>query len=229
MKMMPDKCTDIILTSPPYNMNLRILNGKYVSRCRNKNHAKEFATKYDDYSDDLSMDDYFKFQKEFISEALRISNLVFYNIQMITGNKIALFRLMGEFADKIKEVFIWDKIHGQPAMLNNVANSRYEFIIVFDANKPYNRTFDVCNFKRGTFDNVLQVKRERNKDCKAAFPMELVKIIIENFTNEGDIVMDPFMGTGTTGIVANSLGRSFIGVELSEKLFNIAKERLLDE
>jgi site-specific DNA-methyltransferase (adenine-specific)/modification methylase len=207
-------------------MNLRILNGKYVSRCRNKNHAKEFSTKYEDYSDDLSMEDYFQFQKEFISEALRVSDLLFYNIQMVTGNKIALCRLLGEFSDKVKDIIIWDKIHGQPAMRDGVMNSRYEFIIVFDANKAYNRRFDVCNFDRGTFDNVLQIKRERNKDCKAAFPLSLASIIIDNFTNESDVVMDPFMGSGTTGVAAAALGRSFIGVELNEKLFNIAKERM---
>ena len=53
-----NKKVDLIITSPPYNMNLRVNNGKYVSRVRNKNHFKEFSTKYANYTDDLSMDDY---------------------------------------------------------------------------------------------------------------------------------------------------------------------------
>ena len=61
---------DCIITSPPYNMNLRVMKGKYVSRCNNKNHKIEFSTKYENYNDDLSMEYYFNFQKEFIEKAL---------------------------------------------------------------------------------------------------------------------------------------------------------------
>ena len=140
---------DLIITSPPYNMNLRVNNGKYVSRLRNKNYFKEFSTKYANYTDDLSMEDYFSFQDEFINKALQVSNIVFYNIQFLTGNKIALLQLMGKYADKVKEIIIWNKVNAQPAMQNGVLNSQYEFIIVFDNSKAYNRMFDKYNFNRG--------------------------------------------------------------------------------
>ena len=217
---------DAIITSPPYNMNLRIMNGKYVSRCRNSNHAIEFATKYNNYNDDLSMEDYFNFQKDFIEKALKLSDLMFYNIQMITGNKIALFQLLGHFADKIKEVIIWDKCHGQPAMLNGVLNSQFEFIFVFDNKKPFNRAFDCYNFDRGSLSNIWQIKRERNQYIKAGFPQELVSKILTTFTNDGQTIMDPFMGSGTCGIVSKRLGRNFIGIELDKEMFEIAKQRI---
>ena len=226
MKAMPDKCVNMIFTSPPYNMNLRVLKGKYVSRCRNKNHSKEFSTKYENYNDDLPMEDYYQFQREFISEALRISDLLFYNIQLITGNKVALLKLMGLFADKIKDIIIWDKVNGQPAMHTGVMNSRYEFIIVFASEKAYNRQFDICNFERGTFDNVLRIKTEKNTNNKAAFPLELAKIIISNFSKEKDVILDAFMGSGTTGIACRQLDRDFIGIEIDERQFNIAKQRI---
>lgn len=57
-------------------------------------------------------------------------------------------------------------------------------------------------------------------------PIELMEWIIKTYTNEGDIVLDPYMGTGTTGVACNNLGRNFIGIEQDENYFNIAKKRL---
>lgn len=221
-----NKKVDCVITSPPYNMNLRVMKGKYVSRCNNKNHKIEFSTKYENYNDDLFMEDYFNFQKEFIEKALKVSDLMFYNIQMITGNKIALFQLMGYFADKIKEIIIWNKGYGQPAMQVGMLNSQFEFIIVFQNSKPYNRSFDTAQFDRGTLSNVWDIKRERNKYIKAGFPQELIQNILNNFVPKGSLILDPFMGSGTVGIVCKELGYDFIGIELDKEMFNIAKDRI---
>ena len=221
-----NKKVDCIITSPPYNMNLRVMKGKYVSRCNNKNYKIEFSTKYENYNDDLSMEDYFNFQKEFIEKALKVSDLMFYNIQMITGNKIALFQLMGYFADKIKEIIIWNKGYGQPAMQVGMLNSQFEFIIVFQNSKPYNRSFDTAQFDRGTLSNVWDIKRERNKYIKAGFPQELIQNILNNFVPKGSLILDPFMGSGTVGIVCKEIGYNFIGIELDKEMFNIAKDRI---
>lgn len=220
------KRVDAIITSPPYNMNLRIMHGKYVSRCRNKNHKIEFSNKYDVYTDDMPMNDYFNFQDEFVSKALQVTDLMFYNIQMVTGNKIALFQLLGKYADKIKEVIIWNKTTAQPAMQIGTLNSQYEFVFVFQNSKPYNRSFDSALFKRGTESNVWDIKRERNTLIKAGFPKELVKRIIIDFLPPNAIIMDPFMGSGTAGVVCKEFNRDFIGVESDKDMFNKAKERI---
>ena len=217
---------DCIITSPPYNMNLRIMNGKYVSRCNNSNHIIEFSNKYDNYSDDLPMNEYFNFQDEFIDKALQITDLMFYNIQMITGNKVALLQLIGKYAEKIKEIIIWNKGYGQPAMQNGVLNSQYEFIIVFQNSKPYNRSFDNALFARGTETNVWDVKRERNLKHKASFPVVLIERIIKDFIPENNTILDPFMGSGTTGVACVITNRNFIGIEQDDKYFEIAKNRI---
>lgn len=217
---------DAIITSPPYNMCLRIHSGKYMSRWGWKGNVGSFSAKYEGYKDDLPMDEYFKFQDEFISKALQVTDLMFYNIQMITGNKVALLQLMGKYAEKIKEIIIWNKGYGQPAMQNGVLNSQYEFIIVFQNSKPYNRSFDTALFDRGTLSNVWDIKRERNNLIKAGFPQELVKKILKNFVKDGSIVFDPYMGSGTTGIVCKELGYDFIGVELDKEMFEKAKDRI---
>lgn len=56
--------------------------------------------------------------------------------------------------------------------------------------------------------------------------LELMQKIIEIHTNENDLIMDPFMGSGTTGIAAKSLNRKFIGVELNKEYFELAKKRI---
>ncbi len=100
-----DNSIDIVVTSPPYNMNLRIRNGEYTSR----QIVKEFSTKYFNFTDNLPIDEYYEFHRKVLSELLRVSPLVFYNIQIVTGSKRAFFKLIGEFADNLKDIIVWDK------------------------------------------------------------------------------------------------------------------------
>ena len=57
-------------------------------------------------------------------------------------------------------------------------------------------------------------------------PVALMEYLIKTYSNEGDVVLDFTMGSGTTGVACKNLGRGFIGIEKDEKYFNIAKERL---
>lgn len=77
--------------------------------------------------------------------------------------------------------------------------------------------------------NVLHLATEcGNKNHSAAFPSELPSWFIKLFTNENDVVLDPFAGSGTTCVVAHRLGRCSIGIELNEDYFQIAQENLRD-
>ena len=95
---MPDNYINLVVTSPPYNMNLRIRKGEYCSR----QIVKEISTKYDGFSDNLPIQEYFEFHSEVLRELLRVSNLVFYVVQVVTGSKRALFKLIGEFNENQK-------------------------------------------------------------------------------------------------------------------------------
>lgn len=59
-------------------------------------------------------------------------------------------------------------------------------------------------------------------------PVALMKWVLENYTNPGDTIFDPFMGSGTTGVACMQTGRKFIGCEIDEKYFAIAKKRIED-
>ena len=225
LKKMKDDSIDLVITSPPYNMNLRIRNGKYCSR----QIVKEISTKYTEFSDNLPIDEYNKLHSDVLRELLRVSDLIFYNIQIVTGSKRSIFKMIGEFADNLKDIIVWDKGYGQPAMQNQVLNRRTELILVFEKDYPISRQFRKRGkFARGKLDDIWEIKRERSKGEShgAIFPQELVSTILENFSEEGDIIYDPFMGTGTTAVVAKQLKRKFIGSEISQKDIDIAEERI---
>ena len=230
LRKLPDGFADLAITSPPYNMNLRIRNGKYCSRQL----VKELSTKYDGYDDNLSMEDYFSFNKAIITELNRTAKTTFFVVQVLTGNKPAIFRLMGEFNSQIKEMIIWDKMTAEPSMLEGVMNSQFECILVFSGTTPESRRFGNAQFDRGTLPNLWKIPKNKNKhkSHKAAFPNILVDTIIDNFSVPGQIIIDPMLGTGTVGICSVKKGRQFYGCELLPHYFEIAKntiERELNE
>jgi len=76
------------------------------------------------------------------------------------------------------------------------------------------------------YTTVWQINPSKNEGHVCTFPEELVERCILSTTDEGDTVIDPFMGVGTTGVVCKRLNRKFIGIEKDKEYFKIAKERL---
>lgn len=228
MKEIPNNSFDLAITSPPYNMNLRV-NQRGDGYC-SRQVVKELSTKYSGYSDNLPMEEYEKFIDDVLGELIRVSETVFFNIQMITGNKPALFRLMGKYADEIKEVVIWDKGHGQPAIGEGVLNSRFEFLLILGGN-PITRAFKCAKFQRGRLDNVWNIPKKPSaiKGHGASFPEKLVTEILQNFGEAGCSVIDPFLGTGTTALACHKQGSFMTGFEIDEDYFKAAVERITNE
>lgn len=119
---------------------------------------------------------------------------------------------------------IWvkdNKIMGQTYM------SQFEYIIML--RKGSHKKINNC----GTSD-VLHIsnKKTKNIDNKTIHdtekPILLTNLLIENSSNENDIILDPFMGIGGCGVSCELLNRKFIGCEIDEYYFNIAKERILN-
>ena len=171
---MEDQSIDLVVTSPPYNMNWRIHTtddeidpGRYSSR----QVTPEMSTKYVNdrgevtFADNLPWEEYNRFHSKVLSELLRVSDLVFYNIQIVTGSKRSLFKMIGDFHTHLKDIIIWDKGFAEPARQVNVMNSRYEFILVFENDYPKSRMFRKRGqFQRGSLDDVWSIKRERSYD-----------------------------------------------------------------
>ena len=215
---------DIVITSPPYNMNLRVRGNRYQKRWKSPN---EISTKYEHFNDDILLDKFYDFHKKVLTLLIEKSDLIFYNISIVTGSKKAFFKLIGDFSHVLKDVIIWHKPQGSPAMNRGVMNRKTEHILIFDKNNSIQRVFKKRNFSRGTLDDIWKIKREINpcEAHKATFPLELPSKILRNFSTPADRVLDPFMGTGTTGIAAYNHNCFFTGIEIEKNTFEYAKKR----
>ena len=93
------------------------------------------------------------------------------------------------------------------------------------ANKDVNfkRTYDYKN--PVTLVEFAKVRRGAVHPTQK--PVDLMEYLIKTYSNEGDVVLDCFMGSGTTGVAAKNLNRDFIGIEMDENYFTIAKERIV--
>lgn len=218
-----DKFVDLVITSPPYNMRTRIRNGKYTSREK----GEHFSKKYKHFSDDLPIDEFYSFHSKILSELLRVSKIVCYNFQIVTGSKEAFFKIIGDFNKDIKDVIIWDKGNGQPAMHEMVLNSCYEIILILEDDKKAGRVIQNAKFKRGEMNNILRISRGEKivEGHNAIFPEILAGELVKAFSEENNLIYDPFIGSGTTAIVANKLNRNWIGSEITKEYFELANKR----
>lgn len=212
LKRIPDDSVDLVITSPPYNFDA----------------GSGLGNKYGGNGEDsMTPGEYYTFLSSILEDLIRVSCLVFFNIQMIAGNKDSLLKLMGNYRSSLKEIIVWNKKTAQPAINRGVLNSQFEFIIVFGKNNR--RTFDKYYFDRGSLSNLWDINKNRNNittSHSAIMPIELAKKIVLNFTKKEDVVLDPFMGTGTTALACMDYNRNYIGFEKDPAFFNICNERI---
>jgi len=222
LSKMQEDSVDICITSPPYNISTRIGEGNV----------------YDEYEDNLSMQQYQEFIFKVIDELLRVTRYyIFWNIQMLSSNKLAVLNIFSKYKDNIKEICIWAKTNCPPASSENTLSNQFEFIIVLSkydrVGKQFQRAFfDNRTEGQGNISNCIIKPSQHDNLCsdhKATFPEWLPEFFIKHFTREQDIVLDPFCGSGTSCYVSKQLNRRFIGFELSQNYCNFANKRLNQE
>lgn len=225
LSRMPDKFVDLVVTSPPYNMRMRIRNGEYTTR----EEAEHFSKKYKHFNDALPIDEFYKFHSDVLIELLRVSKIVCYNFQIVTGSKEAFFKIIGDFNKDIKDIIIWDKGSGQPAINGQVLNSCYEMILILEDDKKAGRKIQNAKFLRGEMNNVLRLGRgsKIHEEHNACFPEKLSAELINAFSEEGELIYDPFIGLGTTAVSCVKYKRQFIGSEISKEYVDFAQKRIV--
>ena len=116
-----------------------------------------------------------------------------------------------------QQLLIWDKGNATP---NKYYLNAYELILML-------RKGSARNINNMGVTNILKVPNIiGNKKHPTEKPADLMQILVDNSTNKGDVVLDPFMGVGGVGVACKRSGRDFIGIELDEKYFKIAKNRI---
>ena len=195
----PDKSFDYTFTSPPYN---RLKNDKYeLFDDKNKN--------------------YFDFLQKTVSQCLRISkNYVFFNIMPNYDNRHDVYRLIGDFSDVIQQIIVWEKLNPQPAQLCSVTNA-YEFFLVL-GDKPIKSKFpNVRNHVKSNVNSAFNPKTHH-----AVMNRDIADWVFDCFIPDGSTILDPFMGYGTTGVIAEEHNCKWMGIEVIPAYIKGATERI---
>ena len=218
-KLMNGEKANMAFTSPPYNA------GKSEALSGNT-HTTD--NKYNEYNDNQKQSDYLDLLIGFTNNAILNSEYLICNIQSLAGNKIALIEYLHNYKNNFIDVAIWDKGHGAPAMAENVMTSAWEYMFFISSKENASRAIPNGNF-RGTVPNIYRGKPQRNNEFSnvhaATFPIDLPEWAIQ-FTKQGDIVLDQFLGTGTTMVAAHQLNRKCYGMELDPKYCQVIIDRM---
>ena len=201
MKDIPDESIDLVITDPPYGIGLtpQRITGKFKGTI-------------------VLNDDNLEWLDNWIEEIYRISKNI---VCVFCGwQKVDVFKQSLEKRFICKNILVWDKCW-------------------FGIGNNYRPNYELCilccksNFtiKSKNKSNILRYKRLNPIDMvhSCEKPIPLIEDLIYELSNEGDTILDPFMGSGSTGIACIHTNRNFIGIELDENYFNIAKDRIRSE
>ena len=221
MARIPDNSIDLIVTSPPYNKGFYANKNAKQSKVWNTLNGRKIA--YDSFSDDMFPEDYEEWQKAVISECIRIlkpSGSLFYNHKdIIYKGLIVPPKWVYDF--KVRQQIIWDR--QSSCMIDPhyfMPANEWIYWIVKDEKKVF---FD--KEKSSFRTNIWRMNIDKNPH-PAPFPYIMAANIINCCSKEGDIVYDPFMGSGTTALASVKLGRHYRGSEISEKYVQMANEKI---
>ena len=212
LRNIPDESIDLVVTDPPYLMNHTSGSSTNTSKQEQWKGNLKAADKT------ANMANFIKFSQwlPVIYKKLKSSSHCYIfcndkNVQDVLNEST-------KTGFKLHNILIWKKNNCTP---NRWYMKNVEFIIFLHKGK----SFPIANLgcpQCLEIDNI----NGKNKLHPTQKPVELLSILIKNSSKVGDIVLDPFMGSGSTGVACVNTNRNFIGIELDEKYFNIAKERI---
>ena len=199
LKQLPDKCIDLVLTDPPYGISFR------------SNHRKE---KYEHIEQDNDLD----WLEDWCREINRIKKDNAHIYIFCSWHKVDLFKSCVEKFFPVKNILVWEKNNtGMGDLINDYA-PQYEFILFCNPNnKKINGNRD---------SNVLKFARTQNSLHPTEKPVSLFSYLVNKSSNENDLVLDCFSGSGTTAISCSELNRRFICIEKDKQHYETSVRRL---
>jgi len=223
MKKLDDESISCIVTSPPYNkkgLSGKVKPGNQV--------WKKFNIDYNSYGDDLNEEDYKQWMIDILNEMYRVikkDGSIFFNHKPRRhNNKVYLpTDFISESKLNVYQLIIWNR-SSSPNIRKDVLLPCTEHIYWLSKSKP--KVFK-DQIKKEFHSEIWTINADKNTEHPAPFPKVLVENCVLLTTEKTDLVLDPFLGSGTTGIVCNDLGRDFIGIEIDEKYMDFSKKRLI--
>lgn len=212
LKSFADESVDLICTDPPYPITSRGNAGTSGGMMQKKQSLEGKIFEHNNID-----------CEEYAPEFFRVLKPSAHCYVMT--NHINLIHMLNVFTDcgfHFVKSLIWNK--GNKIMGRFYMN-QFEYILFFrkDPAKPINfcGTSDILsipNVKHSTSDGNAHDTEK---------PVDLMKILVKNSSQHGELVMDPFMGIGSTGVACKELNRKFVGCEIDEKYYKIAEQRIL--
>ena len=206
MKEIPDGSVDLIVTDPPYKVTSRggytSAGGMMLDETRRKGGV------FKENSVTVS---------QWLPELFRPLKDQGHCYIMCNNKNLHLFLNAVKDSDfKLVKTMVWAKDN---KIMSQAYMSQIEFVLFLRKGKF--KKINAC----GSSD-LLRFDNVRNKSHPTEKPVDLISHLAANSTDEGDLILDPFMGTGSAGVAAKNLNRKFIGIELDRDYFEIAKERI---
>ena len=211
LKTLPDDLVDLVLTDPPYEMQM--------SPGSNNDFTKSFSNTEIELEE---LDIINGFDERVIVELIRVCK----NINMYFWCNKAQLPMYFDVIKKYNcsfDIIKWVKTNPVPAYNNKyMSDTEYCVLIRRGAYCNPSNYEDASTLYKAPI-NVLDKKLYDHPTIK---PLPIIERLIRNSTKPDQIVLDPFMGSGTTCVAAKKLGRQYIGIELNTKYFDIAKHRI---
>ena len=232
LKKIPSKTFDLVFADPPYNMQI----GEKLKRPDNSK-VDGVNDKWDQF---LNFKHYDEFSKEWLKECKRI--LKDNGSMWVIGTYHNIFRLGYHIQNLnywILNDVIWRKNNPMPNFKGTRFTNAHETLIWASKSKKSKYTFNYQSLKCLNDDLQMRsdwtlpicngkerLKKNGKKIHSTQKPEALLHRIILATTNKGDLICDPFIGTGTSAVVAKKLGRKYFGIEKDKKYFGAANKRI---
>lgn len=209
---LPDRSVDLVLTDPPYNISQEQTANGFWSMNRQ---SLDFGT----WDHDFDQTSWIQPMTEKIAK----------NGAMIIFNR---WKNLGLIADElercgmdVKDCIRWEKTNPMPRNRDRRYVADFEFA-VWAVKQRGKWTFNRQDSKYQRPEFIATAPNGKHRFHPTQKPVSLLEELIKIHSNPGDLVFDPFLGSGSTGVAALELGRRFVGIEISEKYYQIAKERI---
>lgn len=227
MKLLDDNSVDCIITDPPYNISKENDN-RDRSKLNSPIMRRESPLVYDFGEwDNRTREDFLDFTKKWFKECCRVIKDGGTFISFFNKEDISLLNWEGKLHDvRTRTIFTWCKSNPVPSFRKVNYLSATEFIwIGSKGTKPWLFNFTMQK-EMANFVVTSNKSSYGETEHPTEKPVRLIRKFLKTHTNENDIVLDPFMGSGTTAVACKQLNRKYIGFEISKEYCDIANRRL---